>query len=41
MNVFAKQETATRRNFGAIAIRLASPDKILERSHGEVTNRKP
>ncbi|MDZ7288824.1 MAG: DNA-directed RNA polymerase subunit beta' [candidate division KSB1 bacterium] len=34
---FAKQETAARRNFGSIAIRLASPDKILERSHGEVT----
>ncbi|MGH7449891.1 MAG: DNA-directed RNA polymerase subunit beta', partial [bacterium] len=37
MNVFAKQDTAARRNFGSIAIRLASPDKILERSHGEVT----
>jgi DNA-directed RNA polymerase subunit beta' len=37
LNYFVKQETAVRRNFGAIAIRLASPDKILERSHGEVT----
>jgi DNA-directed RNA polymerase subunit beta' len=37
MNIFAKQETAVRRNFGAIAIKLASPDKILERSKGEVT----
>jgi DNA-directed RNA polymerase subunit beta' len=37
MNMFAKQETAARRNFGSIAIKLASPDKILERSHGEVT----
>jgi DNA-directed RNA polymerase subunit beta' len=37
LNFFAKQETAMRRNVGAIAIRLASPDKILERSHGEVT----
>jgi DNA-directed RNA polymerase subunit beta' len=37
LNYFAKQEAAVRRNFDAIAIRLASPDKILERSHGEVT----
>ena len=37
MNYFAKQETPTKRSIGAIAIRLASPDKILERSHGEVT----
>jgi DNA-directed RNA polymerase subunit beta' len=37
MNIFAKQETAARRNFGSIAIKLASPDKILERSKGEVT----
>ncbi|MDZ7360966.1 MAG: DNA-directed RNA polymerase subunit beta' [candidate division KSB1 bacterium] len=37
MNIFAKQETAVRRNFGSIAIKLASPDKILERSKGEVT----
>ncbi len=37
MNLFAKQETAARRNFGSIAIKLASPDKILERSKGEVT----
>jgi DNA-directed RNA polymerase subunit beta' len=37
MNMFAKQDTAARRNFGSIAIKLASPDKILERSHGEVT----
>src|SRR5512145_1475597 len=32
-----KQDTAMRRNFNAIGISLASPDKILERSHGEVT----
>ncbi len=37
MTYFPKPETPTRRTFGAIAIRLASPDKILERSHGEVT----
>ncbi len=37
MNMFAKPEAAARRNFGSIAIKLASPDKILERSHGEVT----
>jgi len=37
MNMFAKHEPAARRNFGSIAIKLASPDKILERSHGEVT----
>ena len=37
MTYFPKQETTARRNFSAIAISLASPDKILERSHGEVT----
>ena len=37
MNMFAKHEATARRNFGSIAIKLASPDKILERSHGEVT----
>ncbi|MCA9730489.1 MAG: DNA-directed RNA polymerase subunit beta' [Deferribacteres bacterium] len=37
MNFFQKQESAFRRNIKAIGIKLASPDKILERSHGEVT----
>jgi len=37
MNMFAKHESAPRRNFASIAIKLASPDKILERSKGEVT----
>ena len=37
MNMFSKQEPAARRNFASIAIKLASPDKILERSKGEVT----
>ncbi len=37
MNFFQKQESAYRRNIKAIGIKLASPDKILERSHGEVT----
>jgi len=37
MNMFAKNEPVARRNFASIAIKLASPDKILERSHGEVT----
>ena len=37
MNFFQKQESAFRRNIKAIGIKLASPAKILERSHGEVT----
>ncbi len=37
MAYFSSQDGATRRNFEAIAISLASPDKILERSYGEVT----
>ncbi|MDZ7266102.1 MAG: DNA-directed RNA polymerase subunit beta' [candidate division KSB1 bacterium] len=37
MTYFPKQDAAARRSFNAIAISLASPDKILERSHGEVT----
>ncbi len=37
MTYFMKQDTAIRRNFNAIGISVASPDKILERSHGEVT----
>ncbi len=37
MTYFMKQDTTMRRNFNAIGISLASPDKILERSHGEVT----
>ena len=37
MNFFTKQESVFRRNISAIGIQLASPDKILERSHGEVT----
>ena len=37
MTYFAKPDNVARRTFSAISIRLASPDKILERSHGEVT----
>jgi DNA-directed RNA polymerase subunit beta' len=34
---FGRQETATAKSFDAISISLASSDKILERSYGEVT----
>ncbi|MFQ5628969.1 MAG: DNA-directed RNA polymerase subunit beta', partial [bacterium] len=37
MNFFGKKEPLFRRNIVAIGIKLSSPDKILERSHGEVT----
>lgn len=37
MSYFPKQDSTMRRHFNAIGISLASPDKILERSHGEVT----
>jgi DNA-directed RNA polymerase subunit beta' len=33
----SRQEISSRTSFGAISINLSSPDKILERSHGEVT----
>jgi len=32
-----RQEITSKTNFTAISINLSSPDKILERSHGEVT----
>ncbi len=32
-----KQDMTSKSNFTAISINLSSPDKILERSHGEVT----
>ena len=35
--MFAQESTTQDTNFSAIYIGLASPDKILERSHGEVT----
>jgi len=34
---FSRQETAPKKSFDSIAISLASSDKILERSYGEVT----
>jgi len=34
---FSRQETSTKKSFDAISISLASSDKILERSYGEVT----
>ncbi len=37
MNFTTSKDGATRRNIVAIRIKLSSPDKILERSHGEVT----
>ena len=37
MAYFSRQETATKKPFKAISISLASSDKILERSYGEVT----
>ncbi|MCG8606725.1 DNA-directed RNA polymerase subunit beta', partial [bacterium] len=37
MAYFSRQEKAPRHNFEAISISLASSDKILERSFGEVT----
>ncbi len=37
MAYFSRQETTTRKTFDAISISLASSDKILERSFGEVT----
>ena len=33
----SRQEISSRARFSAISINLSSPDKILERSHGEVT----
>ncbi len=35
--ISTRQEISGRTNFSAISINLSSPDKILERSHGEVT----
>ncbi len=37
MTYFSRQETTTKKSFDAISISLASSDKILERSYGEVT----
>ncbi|MFQ5771793.1 MAG: DNA-directed RNA polymerase subunit beta', partial [bacterium] len=37
MAYFSRQEKATKKTFDAISISLASSDKILERSYGEVT----
>ncbi len=37
MGFFDRQEKAIKKSFDAIAISLASSDKILERSYGEVT----
>lgn len=37
MSYLAKQNTGSKGDFHAISINLASPDKILENSHGEVT----
>ena len=37
MAYFSRQETAPKKSFDSIAISLASSDKILERSYGEVT----
>lgn len=37
MSYLTKQNTLTKGDFSAISINLASPDKILENSHGEVT----
>jgi DNA-directed RNA polymerase subunit beta' len=37
LNFFGKKEPLFRRNIVAIGIKFSSPDKILERSHGEVT----
>jgi DNA-directed RNA polymerase subunit beta' len=34
---FSRQEPVSKKSFDAISISLASSDKILERSHGEVT----
>ncbi len=36
MSYFTKQDVGAKKNFNAIVIGLSSPDKILERSHGEV-----
>ncbi|MCI0515098.1 DNA-directed RNA polymerase subunit beta', partial [candidate division KSB1 bacterium] len=37
MSFLAKQDTINKGDFTSISINLASPDKILENSHGEVT----
>ena len=37
MAYFSRQEATTNKTFAAISISLASSDKILERSYGEVT----
>ncbi len=37
MNSLGKRDTLYKKNIVAIGIKLASPDRILERSHGEVT----
>jgi len=37
LSYLTKQNTLTKGDFSAISINLASPDKILENSHGEVT----
>ncbi|MFQ5648377.1 MAG: DNA-directed RNA polymerase subunit beta' [bacterium] len=37
MAYFSRQETSAKKSFDAISISLASSDKVLERSHGEVT----
>ncbi len=37
MAYFSRQEASPKKSFDAISISLASSDKILERSHGEVT----
>ena len=37
MSYMTRQDSASKREFSSISIHLASPDKILENSHGEVT----
>ena len=37
MNFFGKKDAPPKRTIVAIGIKLSSPDRILERSHGEVT----